>query len=91
MLQTEGEVATLRIYPDVERLRHALRGTLEEPLTRLQGAEHPFRLRLKGWEGATVERQEGDAWVAMTGSAGEFMARPGVYRLTKQRTGGSPA
>ena len=91
MLQAEGEVAALRIYPDVERLKHALRGTPEEPLTRLHEAEHPFRLRLKGWEEATVQRYEDDDWVAVAGAAGDFVARAGAYRLTKQGTDGSHA
>ncbi len=34
-LRIEGETATLRIYPDVDRVREGLRGTVEKPLTRL--------------------------------------------------------
>jgi hypothetical protein len=83
MLQVEGDVATLRIYPDVQRLQHKLRGTLEQPLTRLVEAEHPFRLHLPGWLDARVERLDDGQWQSVPGTADEFIAHAGDYRLSR--------
>jgi len=79
----KGEIATLRIYPDVERLANALRGTVDEPLTRLHEREHPLRLLLQDWSEARVERFENDEWTSVSGSGKEFTAKSGVYRLIK--------
>ena len=85
MLELAQDEATLRIYPDVERLQYALRGTLTEPLTRLREAAHPFRLRLGKWTNARVERLDldGETWLPNQGCAAEFSARAGVYRLLR--------
>ena len=82
-LRVDGRTATLRIYPDVDRVSEGLRGTVEKPLTRLVSREHPFRLRLAGWTDAKVQRQEGTKWLDEPGRAGEFAAAPGMYRVTK--------
>ncbi len=85
MLDVARDKAILRIHPDVERLQHALRGTLAQPLTRLREATHPFRLRLSNWTGARVERLDldGETWLPIQGSAAEFSANAGVYRLVR--------
>ena len=62
---------------------YAMRGTVEKPLTRLHEREHPFRLLLPGWENASVERREKSGWLPVAGRGGEFVARAGVYRLSK--------
>ena len=80
-LRIDATTAHLRIYPDVERLRTDLQGTVAEPLTRLHEREHPFRLRLPGWADTKVERREGDAWKRVPGCAAEFRVKPGAYRL----------
>jgi len=82
-LRVEGDRATLRIFPDVDRVSEGLAGTVEKPLTRLITREHPFRLRLEGWADAKVQRKNGDAWVDQPGHAGVFSATPGLYRLVK--------
>ena len=82
-LRIEGNTARLRIYPDVERLACAMRGTVEKPLTRLHEREHPFKLLLPGWESAGVERRGKGGWLPVQGRGGEFVARPGTYRLRK--------
>jgi hypothetical protein len=82
-LWIEGEMARLRIYPDLDRVSEGLRGTVEKPLTRLVSREHPFRLRLAGWTDAKVQRKDGAKWVDEPGRAGEFTAVPGAYRLAK--------
>lgn len=82
-LRIEGRTANLRIYPDVERLQYALKGTVEKPLTQLCEREHPFRLRMAGWAEARAEREEKGGWAPVSGKAGEFIARPGTYRLTQ--------
>ena len=41
-LRIEGGTGTLRIYPDVDRVSAGLRGTVEQPLTRLVCREHAF-------------------------------------------------
>ncbi|MGO8747184.1 MAG: hypothetical protein ACLQNE_14455 [Thermoguttaceae bacterium] len=82
-LRIEGKTATLRIYPDVDRVSEGLRGTVDKPLTRLVSREHPFRLRLAGWTDDKVQRQEGTKWVDQPGRVGEFTVAPGVYRLTR--------
>jgi hypothetical protein len=83
MLQAEGDLATLLIHPDVERLGHKLVGTLDEPITRLHESEHPFRLKLQGWSQARLERWEGNQWAPVAGVAGDFVAKPGRYRLSR--------
>ncbi|MCY2995304.1 MAG: hypothetical protein NTY19_46695 [Planctomycetota bacterium] len=80
-LRIEGETATLRIYPDVDRVSEGLRGTVEKPLTRLASREHAFRLHLPGWTEAKVQRQEGNAWVDLPDRAGLFSTTAGVHRL----------
>ncbi len=82
-LRIDGARAMLRIYPDVERLRDDLRGTLEKPLTRLRRGKRPFKLLLPGWAGARVEHRTEDGWEGVDGKAGEFTAEPGTYRFTK--------
>ncbi len=84
-LRIGDDRADLRIYPDVERLRgRELRGTLEKPLTRLHERSHPFRLRLSGWGETRVERRVGGGWKRIAGSAAQFTAAPGVYRLVRE-------
>ena len=80
-LRIEGGTGTLRIYPDVDRVSAGLRGTVEQPLTRLVCREHAFRLQLPGWAEAKVQRQEGEAWDDLPGRAGQFSATAGLYRL----------
>jgi hypothetical protein len=80
-LRIEGETATLRIYPDVDRVSAGLRGTVEQPLTRLVCREHVFRLHLPGWAEAKVQRQAGQAWVDLPARDRQFSATPGLYRL----------
>lgn len=82
-LRIEGDTATLRIYPDVDRVSEGMTGSVDKPLTRLVAREHPFRLHLAGWTEAKVQRQEGDAWVDRFERAGQFIVAPGVYRLIK--------
>jgi hypothetical protein len=80
-LRIEGNIATLRIYPDVERVNEGLRGTVEQPLTRLVSAEHSFHLHLPGWDDAKVKRKDGDAWIEVPNRAGQFTASAGLYEL----------
>jgi hypothetical protein len=88
-LTIEGNGGRLTIYPDVERPPHPvqtiddMQGTQEKPLTILHRSEHPFRLRLSGWERARVEYFENGTWKPVEGPAGSFTARPGEYRLTR--------
>ncbi|MFC1717699.1 hypothetical protein ACFL6S_28820 [Candidatus Poribacteria bacterium] len=79
----EDDTARLRIYPDVERLVHALRGTVEKPLTRLHEREHVFRMLLPGWREAKMERFENGEWTSVPSSGGEFTVKPGIYRLAR--------
>lgn len=83
-LRIEGNIATLRIYPDVERASEGLRGTVEKPLTRLVSAEHIFHLHLPGWDDAKVKRKDGDAWIEVPNRAGQFTARAGSYQFTRE-------
>ena len=82
-LVVERDTAGLRIYPDVEKLRYALRGSEEAPLTKLHYREHPFRLHLPGWAKAIVERFENNSWIKISDQGKEFIAKPGLYRLIK--------
>ena len=86
-LRMEGETATLRIYPDVDRVSAGLRGTVEQPLTRLVCREHAFRLHLPGWADAKIQRQEGATWVDLPTRAGQFSTTAGVHRLTLRPQG----
>jgi hypothetical protein len=84
MLTFDGDTAWLGVYPDVERLKIAMVGTPEEPLTRLQYNPHPFKLKMPGWEKASVARRQQDqSWTPLEGSAACFTALPGAYRLTR--------
>ncbi|HOX37210.1 MAG TPA: hypothetical protein PL033_04405 [Candidatus Brocadiia bacterium] len=85
-LKIEGDAALLRIYPDVERLKYALQGTPEEPLTRLHENAHSFKLLLPGWEGAKVEKWEDGAWKTVDTGVG-FAPTPGRYRLNMKSYG----
>lgn len=82
-LRIKGKQAALWIAPDRELLRYSLKGTKDKPLSRLHKRAHPFRLRLEGWKSAKVERFKNGKWVAVSGTAGEFTATPGSYRLIK--------
>jgi len=82
-LRLGGREAVLRIYPDLERLRYALEGSPDRPLTRLHDNEHAFRLGMAGWEAARVERRIRDRWIAVPGTAGDFRPYPGAYRLIR--------
>ena len=89
-LRIEGGTGTLRIYPDVDRVSAGLRGTVEQPLTRLVCREHVFRLHLPGWAEAKVQRQEGQAWDDLPGRAGQFSATAGLYRLVSAASPRAP-
>ncbi len=82
-LTIEGQVATLRIYPDVERLREGWEGKIDAPLTRLHERTHPFRIRMADWKDAIVERREEGRWDLLSAKAADFPARPGSYRLRR--------
>ncbi len=82
-LRLEGNTGTLRVYPDVDRLREDLLGTPERPLTRIVSREHPFQLRLPQWAEATIQRQDGASWVGVPRRAGGFALAPGTYRVLR--------
>jgi hypothetical protein len=84
-LRIDGDTGLLRIYPDVDDVGQGLVGTVQQPLTRLVERQHPFRLRLPGWADARLQRQDGTRWIDHPGRAGQFTARPGVYRLARPR------
>jgi len=84
-MRIEDGVMHLRIYPDVERLRYALHGTDEEPLTQLVEREHPLTLKLPGWQDAVVEKMTGERWMRVEVRNMTFTVLPGTYRLTKTR------
>jgi hypothetical protein len=84
-----GNVATLQIYPDVERPPRALTGdpnidmvgTRDTPLTVLREHEHPFHLRLPRWDNAEVERFGEEMWTPVDGHPSSFTVTPGTYRF----------
>ncbi|MEW6360467.1 MAG: hypothetical protein AB1696_29320 [Planctomycetota bacterium] len=82
-LRMENGTAHLRIYPDVERLQDGIKGTVGKPLTKLRDGAHPFRIRLPVWKDAKVERHQDGQWVSVPGTASEFTATPGAYRLVR--------
>ncbi len=82
-MRIDAKTATLHIYPDVDRIREGLRGTVEQPLTKLAAREHTFRLRLPEWADAKVRRKDGDTWVDMPDRAGQFSASAGIYQLNR--------
>jgi hypothetical protein len=92
-LRTEGDIATLRIYADVERRPRTLTGncdidlvgTLDNPLTILLEHEHPFHLNLLGWSDAGVERLLDGGWTPVEGRAASFNATAGIYRFVKSK------
>jgi hypothetical protein len=82
-LRRDGDQARLWIYPDVDRLRGDLKGTIDRPLARLQSRPHSFRLRLSGWASFLVQRHTDGGWTNVPSSADGFMATPGEYRLKR--------
>ena len=81
-----GKTAEIRLNPDVVRLRHdTLSGTPEEPLTRLENREHDFRMKLPGWEKATLEVQSDNGWEPVRGQTGTFRLESGkTYRMLRK-------
>jgi hypothetical protein len=89
-LKVEDRIATVYIYPDVERTARGskaatsmrdMSGTKDQPLTILRETEHPFTLRLDGWTAFRVERVERNSSASVEVKDGSFMAKAGEYRL----------
>jgi len=81
-----NKTAEIRLNLDIVRLRHdTLSGTPEEPLTRLENRVNDFRMKLPGWETATLEVQSSDGWKPVADQAGTFRLESGkTYRMLRQ-------
>jgi len=80
-LEINGNKAKLTVYADVDRLREDLTGTPEAPLTRLVEREHPFRMKMKGWEKAKAVRLTDQR--AVTANESGWLIKPGDYDLSR--------
>jgi len=84
-LSITGDTMTIQVFPDVKRLiNDKLAGTVEKPLTVLEQNRRPFRLRIPGWDRATVEKLTGNGWEAVSESGKDLTVETGNrYRLTR--------
>jgi hypothetical protein len=82
-VQIQGNTAEIRLSPDVKRLQqNTLRGTQENPLTRLEYRKHRFRLNLPDWKNAVTEIQTENGWKPADNGT-EFESGK-IYRLNKK-------
>lgn len=82
-IRVHADTMSLRIYPDVLRLRTALHGTDEDPLTRLEYGSHTFVLKLSDWEAAELRKRVDEGWEVLPWEANAFEASPGEYELRR--------
>ena len=62
-VQIDGDQATVRLYPDVKRLKEdTLSGSIQEPLTVLETGRHIFKMKLPGWENISAEVESGQTY-----------------------------
>ena len=80
-LEFNGDKGKLTIYADVDRLREDLTGTPEAPLTKLVEREHPFRMKMKGWEKAKAVWTTVHKAVPLQKSG--WLMTPGEYELSQ--------
>ncbi|MDR1140327.1 MAG: hypothetical protein LBL62_01455 [Planctomycetaceae bacterium] len=81
-VQIQGNTAKIRLNPDVERLQqNTLRGTPENPLTRLEYRKHNFRFNLSDWQHAVLEIQTDDGWKPVNNETKLESGK--TYRLNK--------
>ena len=80
-LEINGDKAKLTVLADVDRLRDDLTGTPEAPLTKLVEREHPFRMKMNGWEKAKATRM--DNHHPVTAQDAGWVLTPGEYALSR--------
>ena len=80
-LEIQDSKAKLTVYADVDRLREDLTGTPEAPLTTLVEREHLFRLKMTGWEKASLTATQGGRKAEPRD--GGWRILPGEYELSR--------
>jgi hypothetical protein len=62
-VKIQGDTAAVQFYPDVIRLKdNTLRGSVQEPLTKLETGRHLFKMKLPGWENINMEVESGKTY-----------------------------
>ena len=62
-VKIQGDTATVKLYPDVKRLKEdTLRGSVQEPLTKLETGNHLFKMKMPGWENVQMNMESGNAY-----------------------------
>ncbi|MCL2744707.1 MAG: hypothetical protein FWE67_12730 [Planctomycetaceae bacterium] len=62
-VKIQGDTAAVKLYPDVKRLKdNTLRGSVQEPLTKLETGKHIFKMKMPGWENVNAEVESGKTY-----------------------------
>ncbi len=72
----------LTLNPDARLVGNSLVGSLDAPVAELENSQHPFRIKLQGWERA---RCSGKGGVEKEVHAGGWLLKPGVYEIVRSR------